>query len=115
VRYVTINLSRIARSAGAASVAAAITLAAGARGATEPMTEWDPDLSGTLLFLGAVAATMAMPLLVFRLHPGARQVALGGALGVVSGFAIWTATQPVNAGLEWPLLYGAGLAIGDAA
>lgn len=75
----------------------------------------DPDLSATLLFLGALAATVALPLLAFRLPPGARRVALGAALGAGSGFSIWSATQPVNAGLEWPLLVGAGLAIGDAA
>jgi hypothetical protein len=80
------------------------------------MTEGeDPDLSATLLFLGALAATVALPLLALRLRPGARRAALGGALGVVSGFGVWSATQPVNAGLEWPLLYGAGLAIADAA
>jgi hypothetical protein len=80
------------------------------------MTEGeDPDLSVTLLFLGALAAAMALPLLAFRLRPVARRVALGAALGVVSGFGVWSATQPVNAGLEWLLLYGAGLAMANAA
>jgi hypothetical protein len=75
----------------------------------------DPDLSATLLFLGAVTATVALPLIAFRLPAAARRVALGAGLGAGSGFAIWIATQPVNDGLQWPLLYLAGLAIGDAA
>jgi hypothetical protein len=102
-------------SVAAAAVAAAITLAGHARGATGPMTDYDPDLSTTLLFLGAVMTTMALPLLAFRLGPTARRVALGASFGVVAGFAAWAANQPVNAGLEWPLLIGAGLAVGDAA
>jgi hypothetical protein len=77
--------------------------------------EEDADLSATLLFLGALAATVALPLLAFRLPPGARRLALGAGLGAGSGFAIWSATQPVNAGSQGPLLIGAGLAIGDAA
>ena len=109
------RLTSVARGAGAASIAAAIGFAGRARGATEPMTQEDPDLSATLLFLGAIAASVALPLLAFRLRPGARRAALGGVLGVVSGISIWCATQPVNAGLEGPLLYGAGLAIGDGA
>ena len=77
--------------------------------------ELDPDLSVTFFLLGAFAVAVALPVLVLRIPPELRRLALGVSLVAASAFAIWMAIQPVNAGLEWPLLFIAGLAIADAA